>query len=160
MTRKEVLSRWYEKAKKEGRLWQQKNPEKYSAYQKKYRKEHSDKLKRYGKDYYTGRLSHYRDLRQELKREVLKVYGGVCSCCGENRIEFLTIDHVNNDGEELLFITGYVGITILLDLGYSVLIVIVLMGFMAIAQQLIVKVFGKIVVREHEKEKNFGPLMV
>lgn len=28
----------------------------------------------------------------------LDAYGGECSCCSENRYEFLTIDHVNNDG--------------------------------------------------------------
>jgi hypothetical protein len=100
LSREEVLSSWYEKAKKEGRLWRQKNPEKYSVYHKRYRNEHRDKLKMYGKEYYSNRLGHYRDLRQVLKREVLKIYGGVCRCCGEDRVEFLTIHHVDNNGAE------------------------------------------------------------
>ena len=32
------------------------------------------------------------------KIEVINHYGGKCACCGENRIEFLCLDHVNNDG--------------------------------------------------------------
>jgi hypothetical protein len=34
----------------------------------------------------------------ELKRAALAVYGEQCACCGEATFEFLTIDHVNNDG--------------------------------------------------------------
>lgn len=36
----------------------------------------------------------------ELKREVIAAYGGRCACCGEDRIEFLAIDHIFNDGAE------------------------------------------------------------
>jgi hypothetical protein len=35
-----------------------------------------------------------------LKLEVLKKYGVNCQCCGENRIEFLSIDHINGDGAQ------------------------------------------------------------
>ena len=47
--------------------------------------------KQYGKRYH-----------QKLKVEVILHYGGRCACpgCGESRIEFLTIDHINNDGAE------------------------------------------------------------
>jgi hypothetical protein len=33
-----------------------------------------------------------------LKTEVYNALGNVCACCGEAEVEFLTIDHVNNDG--------------------------------------------------------------
>jgi hypothetical protein len=33
-----------------------------------------------------------------LKRAALAHYGSTCQCCGEDTIEFLTLDHVNNDG--------------------------------------------------------------
>jgi hypothetical protein len=26
-------------------------------------------------------------------------YGGACACCGEDNIDFLTLDHVNGDGK-------------------------------------------------------------
>jgi len=36
--------------------------------------------------------------RRKLKEEVFEIYGKACACCGESRIEFLTIDHVKGDG--------------------------------------------------------------
>lgn len=36
--------------------------------------------------------------RENVKRMVLKHYGDKCACCDETESEFLTIDHVNNDG--------------------------------------------------------------
>jgi hypothetical protein len=35
-----------------------------------------------------------------LKAEILEAYGNSCSCCGEDIKEFLTIDHIHNDGAE------------------------------------------------------------
>ena len=35
---------------------------------------------------------------QELKQQVLDHYGNQCNCCGESQYEFLTFDHINNDG--------------------------------------------------------------
>lgn len=35
-----------------------------------------------------------------LKEEVIKAYGGHCACCGETKIEFLSMDHIYNDGAE------------------------------------------------------------
>lgn len=42
----------------------------------------------------------YRDqYRLDLRSEAFIRYGGpTCRCCGESRWEFLTVDHVNNDG--------------------------------------------------------------
>lgn len=34
----------------------------------------------------------------EIKREVFAHYGSKCACCGESIFEFLSIDHINNDG--------------------------------------------------------------
>jgi len=34
-----------------------------------------------------------------LRKRVLDAYGGKCALCGEDRLEKLTLDHVN-DGEE------------------------------------------------------------
>lgn len=45
-----------------------------------------------------------------LKKRIVDAYGGKCACCGERHIEFLTIDHVFNDGkvhrEELQSMSG------------------------------------------------------
>ena len=37
---------------------------------------------------------------RNIKLETLKAYGGIiCKCCGEDNVQFLTLDHVNNDGK-------------------------------------------------------------
>lgn len=38
------------------------------------------------------------NIRRRLKLLVVNKYGGKCDCCGIDNIEFLTIDHPNNDG--------------------------------------------------------------
>lgn len=39
------------------------------------------------------------DARRKIKLDTFKAYGGAkCACCGEKTLEFLTLDHVNNDG--------------------------------------------------------------
>jgi 5-methylcytosine-specific restriction endonuclease McrA len=38
--------------------------------------------------------------RQRNKKEVIEKMGGKCTCCGETEIDFLTMDHVNNDGAQ------------------------------------------------------------
>jgi len=41
-----------------------------------------------------------KDSRERAKKKVFKHYGKKCNCCGELQIEFLTIDHINNDGNK------------------------------------------------------------
>ncbi len=41
-----------------------------------------------------------RKIRHDRKIVVLNHYGGKCTCCGEDRLEFLTIDHINGGGCE------------------------------------------------------------
>lgn len=36
--------------------------------------------------------------RQKIRSETIRHYGGICECCGEDRLEFLTLDHVNGGG--------------------------------------------------------------
>lgn len=38
--------------------------------------------------------------RLKLRKQVLDAYGHTCSCCGENRYEFLAIDHITGGGSE------------------------------------------------------------
>ena len=39
-----------------------------------------------------------RDAGIRLKAEVMQAYGGQCACCHETEISFLTLDHINDDG--------------------------------------------------------------
>jgi len=43
---------------------------------------------------------YLRQRNQELRRIVIKGYGGKCACCGEGHHEFLSIDHINGDGQK------------------------------------------------------------
>lgn len=40
----------------------------------------------------------HKEYHRKAKEEVVGWYGGKCSCCGEDNISFLTIDHVGSDG--------------------------------------------------------------
>lgn len=39
-----------------------------------------------------------RKYREKVREKCLAYYGGKCVCCGETKKEFLTFDHINNDG--------------------------------------------------------------
>lgn len=36
---------------------------------------------------------------KQLRRDFLDAYGGRCACCGESRVEFLTLDHIHGGGK-------------------------------------------------------------
>ena len=60
------------------------------------------RVERYYKDVEKSR-KEARDAHQKTKRRVLEHYGGKppkCACCGEKHYEFLSLDHVENDGKE------------------------------------------------------------
>jgi rubrerythrin len=54
-------------------------------------------MKRYSREYWRDVERRY---HANLKRKVVEGYGGKCYCCGESNPKFLTIDHVDGDGEE------------------------------------------------------------
>lgn len=44
------------------------------------------------------KLCYGRKWRAQIKLEMLNTFGRKCQCCGERNPQFLTLDHVNNDG--------------------------------------------------------------
>jgi len=44
------------------------------------------------------RLKSTRLWIKKRREKVIKHYGSRCKCCGETKIEFLEMDHINNDG--------------------------------------------------------------
>lgn len=34
------------------------------------------------------------------RQKVIDHYGGICNCCGESRLEFLAVDHINGNGKK------------------------------------------------------------
>ena len=78
---KHVFKKFYDENKKE-----------LNAKSRKYYRENKERLKIQKREYQQG-----------LRLQVLIHYGGdppKCSCCGESIVEFLTLDHINNDGAE------------------------------------------------------------
>lgn len=47
-----------------------------------------------------------REVNARLKVDAVNRYGKQCLCCGEKQLEFLTIDHINNDGRRDVTKTG------------------------------------------------------
>jgi hypothetical protein len=43
--------------------------------------------------------AHIQAIARQRKTALMEKYGGVCACCGETRIEFLSIDHINGGGK-------------------------------------------------------------
>jgi hypothetical protein len=43
---------------------------------------------------------------KKLKREVMDAYGGICACCGETNLGFLTIDHLDDSSEKAKWSNG------------------------------------------------------
>lgn len=89
--------------------------EKTKEYMRRYRLENKDYLKKRSKEHYleNGGKEKSREyylknkeemdrknkrFRKETRLKVIEHYGGKCKCCGEDRIEFLAIDHINGDG--------------------------------------------------------------
>lgn len=71
------------------REWRQSHREETNAEVRSYYWKDPDKVRARQKRY-----------RQAEKREVVSRYGGLCACCGENELVFLTIDHIYGDGKE------------------------------------------------------------
>ncbi len=83
-------SRLYALAHKNERaVWRKANPDKL----------HAQRLRDYAKDPDAAR-KRSRDYANALRLRVLTAYSPLlqCACCGDSHIEFLALDHVNNDG--------------------------------------------------------------
>jgi hypothetical protein len=87
---------------KSASIWVRNNAERVKKNQIQYYEKNKGKLKEYvknwGKNNPDKRQKYCMSWRWNLRLEVIKEYGGHCKCCGENIPEFLTLDHINNDG--------------------------------------------------------------
>ena len=83
--------RYYEQHKEarcaKSRRWNKENPERHAANQRRHYAKTAEKQRQFQRD----KLAFNRLC-------VLLHYGHVCSCCGETRREFLSVDHIEGDG--------------------------------------------------------------
>jgi DNA-directed RNA polymerase subunit N (RpoN/RPB10) len=76
------------------RRWKQAHKKEISVYNKKYKENHKEEISEYWKEYTKKYNQRRNELNHSYKKNFLDVYGRKCMCCGETRIEFLTLDHV------------------------------------------------------------------
>lgn len=107
------------RAKESARRWAQENGERVRARAAKYRTEHREQYRRYAREWRRNNATRLNEIEKKrsqqphrilaareytrkatirLKTETMMAYGGHCVCCGETQMEFLTLDHINNDG--------------------------------------------------------------
>ena len=93
------------------RAWVRANPEKKKEHNRSYRERHREELRLKSRSYSERRRldSGFRSLNNKYmlsyrlvnKMKVLRHYGGEppsCACCGESIPEFLSLDHIDNNG--------------------------------------------------------------
>jgi hypothetical protein len=69
--------------------------EKLSIYYKNLPNERKDMIRKRQKAFEDANRYHL-----ELKKQTMVHYGGKCACCGESELVFLTLDHIDNNGNE------------------------------------------------------------
>ena len=79
------------------RKWKKKNRKSVYEYNKVYKEEHKEQLKKAWHKWAkkTGYYKKEKVNRSKIKERFIRMYGTVCSCCGESRKEFLTLEHIH-----------------------------------------------------------------
>ncbi len=94
--------RYYLKNKEKCKLAKQKSLSKRPDYYKEHYQKNHDKILQQRQKHRNENREHYktkeRKKRLIIKERVINGHGGKCECCGETLLDFLTIDHINNDG--------------------------------------------------------------
>lgn len=73
--------------------WKSNNKEYTKKYNKEYKTAHRIEILAYHKEYEKNYRAKRKSFRDQVKAKFLEMYGGACSCCGESRNEFLTLEH-------------------------------------------------------------------
>lgn len=79
--------------------WRAANPDKYRAAQDRWTKANPEKVRKAANKYARANKQRVAERWRAMRIMVFEAYGGAkCRCCGESIYEFLTIDHMDNDG--------------------------------------------------------------
>lgn len=78
------------------------NPSKINAANSQWKREHREqesiRLKKWRGANPNITPQYSRNARKRVRQETFAAYGGMCVCCGEQILGFLTIDHIFDDG--------------------------------------------------------------
>ena len=95
-------ARHKERAKENEKRWRLANPNKIKEKNRRYHQLHPKQYKEAQKRWRCNNIERTRQKEKQTKRvqrlAVITYYGGHCACCGETRLEFLGIDHLNGNG--------------------------------------------------------------
>jgi len=80
------------------REWGKLNKEWRKHYNDAYREANLERLRAFDRARHAARHEYRLAYFRKLKAEVIREYGSLCKCCGEDTFEFMSIDHINNDG--------------------------------------------------------------
>lgn len=100
-TQRKYYNEHKDKIYKYRKKWRLDHPELIKAYQKKGQERHKEKRAVYAKARYIKKSEEIKINNKKIRNECLSEYSFgnlICSCCGEKQIDFLTLDHINNDG--------------------------------------------------------------
>jgi hypothetical protein len=70
------------------------------VYDEAYREAHRGEIQAYNAAHKKEQRAWHRSQNAAIRLAAINHYGGKCACCGETNLEFLAIDHINNDGAE------------------------------------------------------------
>ncbi len=88
------------------RLWRKNNPDRYQKQQQQWHEDHPDYYQQWYKNNPDYATVHNFELRLTVLQHYSKSDIPSCNCCGENTLEFLCLDHINNDGNRQRMIHG------------------------------------------------------
>lgn len=94
--------------------WKQRHPDRVKEHRRKYVETHREEINKREKIRRANKSKEQKEIDKMKNREkwkscrslVIRHYGAKCVCCKENIEQFLTIDHINNDGAEHRRIIG------------------------------------------------------
>ena len=104
---KEYYKNNKEQIKQKSKKWYSENLDRGKETRRRYREKNVDKINEFFSRY--RNTEHGKEIirktnkeyRKRVKEIVFNHYGNKCCVCGETQHEFLTIDHINNDGSSL-----------------------------------------------------------
>lgn len=80
------------------------HPDRRKKYYLKFKKLHPGRISVLNHEWYERnkleRKAAQARYRKKVRLKVLEHYGGKCQCCGEDKYEFLSIDHINGGGNK------------------------------------------------------------
>jgi hypothetical protein len=106
-TRKEIQKKYYEKNKssliRKTTEWRKRNSVYWKEYKRKWRAipKNRDIENQRRRDWVKLNPDWYKNFYKEKRRICIEHYSkgkNCCDCCGENKIEFLSLDHINGGG--------------------------------------------------------------